>query len=132
MELKNRVELLAKSDPFNRQFNIKFINVNRGNLKGEIQLTELMKRQGNVIHGGFLAGLVDIAGSLCIFTFEEVMNGFTISMNVNYLNTLTGSMASFESTAERAGKRHIFMDIGIWDENNVKVVSANGIWSVVK
>lgn len=132
MDTMSRIAALMENDPYIRQFGITISHMAKGQIDLSLQIKESMMRIGNIVHGGVIAGLMDIAGSLCIFTHEGIANGFTINLSINYLSMLQGHILSIHASTEREGKGHLFISMYMEDERNQKVASATGVWKVMR
>jgi uncharacterized protein (TIGR00369 family) len=132
MNGNGRLNFLINNDNFMKNFHIEVEEERPGFTKILISITENMMRIGNVVNGGVIAGLYDISGALTVFTIADVMNSFTISLNVNFVETLSGAYCRINSKILKQGKRHFFLNMEILDEKQNVTSTGSGIWAVVR
>ncbi len=132
MGIESRILALKNSDSFMRQFDLELKHFEEGKIEVTVKVTESMMRAGGMVNGGVIAGLMDAIGSLCIFTYEDIVNGFTINLSTNFLEPLYDKIATLYARVERSGKKHLFITMYIEDGQNHKIANATGIWSVVR
>ncbi len=132
MDTNSRLNTLINSDNYMKTFQIEVLNETPGTVSLKVMLEDRHMRSGNVVNGGIMAGLFDIAGALSIFTIPEVMNAFTISLNVNFLEPLSGEYCILKSSIRRVGGKHAFIEMENIDKNGKVAATAHGIWAIVR
>lgn len=88
-------------------------------------------RKGDV-HGGVLAGLIDIAMSEAIrSTLSDFRGLSTISMTVNYLDVARGDLTAV-GTVARIGKSTAFAAAEVRDRTNKLVATGQGSFRIIR
>ncbi|MCL4345921.1 MAG: PaaI family thioesterase [Candidatus Thermoplasmatota archaeon] len=132
MDREGRLRTLMENDNFMKHFNMKIIESREGYLEIRVEIVEDMLRMGEIVNGGIILGLFDIAGSLTIFTIDGVVNGFTISMNTSFMRSLSGSYARIVSESKSHGRSHAFIHMNMFNDEDENTAVANGVWGIYR
>lgn len=132
MEREERLRALIENDNFMKTFDIDLVQIKQGYVELEVKIKESMLRMGDIVNGGIILGLFDIAGSLTIFTIDGVVNGFTISMNTSFMRSLSGKKVRIVSEAKSHGKSHAFIHMNMYNDENENTAVANGVWGIYR
>ncbi|MGP6206663.1 PaaI family thioesterase [Cuniculiplasma sp. SKW3] len=132
MEREERLRALIDNDNFMKRFKIELLETKEGYVDFKILIEENMLRMGEIVNGGIILGLFDIAGALTIFTLEGVVNGFTISLNTNFMRSLSGNYARVVSELKSHGKTHAFIHMNMYNDEGENTAVANGVWGIYR
>lgn len=130
MASTSRSKILLESDNFMKNFKIDILSEKQGEITLKILLEDRFMRIGDVVNGGIIAGLFDISGALSVFTLPEVLNAFTLSLNISFLIPLKGEYCTITSRVKKEGGKHAFIDIAMDDPMENTVATAHGIWAI--
>lgn len=80
-----------------------------------------------VVHGGAMATLADVGLFIIASQGEDMMNGATLSLNLNYLRPAKiGRFIECKGRIVRKGSSIIFVEGGLWDGND-ELQTFNGV-----
>lgn len=82
---------------------------------------------GPLVHGGAIAGLIDVAATAAFWASHEVSDssrGTTINFTVNYLRGAVGSDLSAHASVRRRGGSISVGDVSVRDASGDEVASA--------
>jgi uncharacterized protein (TIGR00369 family) len=132
MEREQRLQALMNTDNFMKRFKMELNQVKEGYIDLRVAIKEDMLRMGEIVNGGVILGLFDIAGALTIFTIDGVINGFTISLNTNFMRSLSGNYARIISESKSHGKTHAFIHLNMYNDEGENTAVANGVWGIYR
>jgi uncharacterized protein (TIGR00369 family) len=141
------IEIFSEKIPFNRFLKIKVQELNFDSIKLSIPMRkELMGHyKRNMLHGGVISSLIDVAGGLCAFaaiqkklpesSLEERVKKFskltTIDMHVSFLRPGTGSIFYASAYIMKAGRKIAVSRIELTNDSNQLIASGTGSYAVL-
>ncbi|QGA53753.1 hotdog fold thioesterase [Sulfolobus sp. E5-1-F] len=124
-------EILTQEEIFNF-IGIKFEKLERGYSRLKFNFDEKLTRIGGILHGGIIFTAVDYAGSYAVRTLENVKDGVTVELKINFLKPMKDGPFTVEAKVISEGKRLIVVDILAYDGNGNLCAKALGTWVVYR
>jgi len=124
-------EMLKQEEIFNF-IGIKFEKLERGYARLKFNFNEKLTRIGGILHGGIIFSAVDYAGSYAVRTLENVKDGVTVELKINFLKPMKNGPFIVEARIISEGKRLIVVDISAYDGNGNLCAKALGTWVVYR
>lgn len=80
---------------------------------------------GNIVHGGVIATLIDVAGAAAAFSnvdLESVRSGATGALSIQYLAPADGVALRAVAEVIRRGKRQVSLEVSVYAEGTDEAV----------
>jgi len=101
----------------------------------ELSLTEKVLNRSDILHGGVVSTLLDVAGGLagCYCNVQgNVRRAVTLSLNIQYIDSVSAG-AVFATARRRGGGYSIyFADAELLDEKGNLLATAQGTYKYIK
>ncbi|KAL2106436.1 hypothetical protein VUR80DRAFT_6752 [Thermomyces stellatus] len=93
-------------------------NVTRGKVDFELSIQKQHTNRLQTLHGGTLASMVDLGGSLAVASMGRFSTGVSTDLNVTYLSASgkPGEKVIGTATCEKIGKTLAFTLVQFWNE----------------
>ncbi|MGC8662959.1 MAG: PaaI family thioesterase [Thermoplasmata archaeon] len=122
--LKSVIEM----DPFLKHVGIKILSLEEGYAKLSMDFREEITRLGGIANGGAIATLADSTGGTSVSTLLTGKNQVTISLNIEFLESIENGPVIGEGKIERKGKHLAFASINIYDGKGKLCAHAQGVY----
>ncbi|WP_338602322.1 PaaI family thioesterase [Sulfolobus tengchongensis] len=124
-------EILKQEEMFNF-IGIRFEKLEKGYSRLSFNFDKKLTRIGNILHGGVIFSAVDYAGSMAIRTLDDVKDGVTAELKINFLKPMKDGPFVVEARVISEGKRLVVVDISAYDGNGNLCAKALGTWVVYR
>lgn len=127
MERTRAVEQAIVRSPFGRALGAETASVEPDRVVVRLPFSPRNVTVGEMVHGGAIASLVDIAATGAAWSGVEdpaAHRGTTIGLSVSYLAAALGSALSAEAVVRRRGRSVCFVDVTVRDDADREVASA--------
>ncbi|EAQ84824.1 hypothetical protein CHGG_08838 [Chaetomium globosum CBS 148.51] len=106
-----------KYNPQAHHTQLRISNATEGSVDFELHITKDHTNRLNIIHGGTIASLVDLGGSLAVASRGYYMTGVSTDLNVTYLSSGGKIGDKLHGTAECdwIGKTLAYTRVTFWD-----------------
>ncbi|KAF8442571.1 esterase [Kalaharituber pfeilii] len=100
--------------------NLKITDVEPGKVKFELEIEKYHTNRLGILHGGTIASMVDLGGSLAVASKGLFSTGVSTDLNVTYLSSggKVGEKIRAESICQKFGKALAFTNITFHNEAN--------------
>jgi acyl-CoA thioesterase len=122
-----RIELIRKqleNIPFARFLGIELEEIRSGTATLRMPVTEDLKRNNGIVHGGAIASLIDSATAFAILYLDPQRQSLTIDLTINFLRPLSDGYALAKATIIRAGRRIIVVSAEAFDSSGNLLATA--------
>jgi uncharacterized protein (TIGR00369 family) len=126
-DLRAAVEAAIVASPFGRRLGVRIDMVERDRVVVRLPFSADNVTVVDVVHGGAIAGLVDIAATGAAWSGVEDAagrRGTTIGLSVAYLSAARARELSAEARVRRRGRSVCFVDVDVRDADGAEVASA--------
>lgn len=126
--LKNDINALIKARPFHQWLGLDVTDVSEGRVEITAQWRPewVVNPEGNYIHGGILAALVDLGADWALFSHTR--RGVpTIDLRVDYHAPARGNLRVV-GTVVKVGRRISSAEARVFDESGKLVASGRGVY----
>jgi uncharacterized protein (TIGR00369 family) len=91
-----------------------------------------LRTEGEVVHGGAIASLVDSAGVVAVWSNvpPEVTRGATATMTVNYLAAAEAVDLTAEAHVVRRGRSVVFVDIDVTSPSGDRIAKGSLVYKL--
>ncbi len=91
-----------------------------------------LRTEGEVVHGGAIASLVDSAGVVAVWSNvpPEITRGATASMTVNYLAAAEAVDLAAEARVIRRGRSVVFVDVDVVSPSGERVAKGSLVYKL--
>jgi acyl-CoA thioesterase len=111
--------------PFAKLLGIEVVEIGSGYAKLSLEITEDLKRNFGIVHGGAIASLIDSATAFATLSLiEPGQRSTTIDLTIQFLRPLSSGHAVAEATVIRAGRRVLSVSANVYDEGGKLVATA--------
>ncbi|KAK4099478.1 Thioesterase/thiol ester dehydrase-isomerase [Parathielavia hyrcaniae] len=114
------MSFLAESGLERRLFqrHVRITNAVEGHVKFTLNITEDHTNRLKILHGGTIASLVDLGGSLAVASKGYFATGVSTDLNVTYLSSggKVGDILHAVAECHRIGKTLAFTTVSFWDK----------------
>src|SRR5687767_3522317 len=116
-EQSHRIREAYERVPFAQLLNLELGEVSPGVAVVHIAVSDQLKQNRGVVHGGVIASLIDTAAAFALLTLlKKDQTSTTIDLTVHYLRPLLGGRATAEARVVRAGRRVAVITVNVADE----------------
>ena len=93
-----------------------------------------LRTEGQVVHGGAIASLVDSAGVVAVWSNvpPEITRGATATMTVNYLSAAEAVDLTAEARVIRRGRSVVFVDIDVVSPSSERIAKGSLVYKLSK
>ena len=93
-----------------------------------------LRTEGQVVHGGAIASLVDSAGVVAVWSNvpAEITRGATATMTVNYLAAAEAVDLTAEATVVRRGRSVVFVDVDVVAPSGERIAKGSLVYKLSK
>jgi len=103
---------------FGQMLGIQLEGAQRGMATMSFEVTENLKQNNNVVHGGAIASLIDTATAFAIIPLlKEGETASTIELSISYLRPLIAGKVTCSALVRREGKRLIALSADVLDSD---------------
>jgi len=120
-----------EEEGFFKFLNLKVMEVSRGYAKVLIDVTENLKRKGDILHGGAIFSTLDYAGTIAVHTLDNVIDQYTVEVKISFMKPVIGPKFIGIARVLEEGKRVIFVELEGYDNDRL-CVKGIGTWYVVR
>jgi uncharacterized protein (TIGR00369 family) len=91
-----------------------------------------LRTEGQVVHGGAIASLVDSAGVVAVWSNvpPEITRGATATMTVNYLAAAEAVDLTAEACVVRRGRSVVFVDIDVTSPSGDRIAKGSLVYKL--
>jgi len=91
-----------------------------------------LRTQGEVVHGGAIASLVDSAGVVAVWSNvpPEITRGATATMTVNYLAAAEAVDLTAEAQVIRRGRSVVFVDVDVLSPRGDRIAKGSLVYKL--
>lgn len=130
MTAKEILERYKESNNYGRFLDMDFEIIKPGSVRYKLKIREEHLATPIAAHGGVVAGLIDgaigVAGLTHAAQNSQLIS--TVSLNINYLKPVElGDELTAFGTVISAGKRLIYTEASVRNQNDVEVAKASGV-----
>ena len=126
--MENEINALIQSRPFHQWLGLEVTDVGEGHVEITAQWRPewIVNPEGNYIHGGILASLVDLGADWALFSHTG--RGVpTIDLRVDYHAAARGNLR-IVGTVLKAGRKIPSAEAKVFDESGKLVASGRGVY----
>ncbi|CAG8437296.1 3435_t:CDS:2 [Ambispora gerdemannii] len=114
--------MASKTLSFVRELNVTSATESKVSLELQVQKEHLNKATG--LHGGLIATLIDIGGSLAIASKGIYNTGVSTDINVSFINAAKlNDVLTIEGKCEKLGKNLAFTSVDIHNKETGKIIA---------
>lgn len=93
---------------------MRVVKVGDGSVVCEVEVEERLQNAYKTLHGGAIATLVDIAGTIALLSLDPTKAGVSVDLNVSFCSAAkAGETVLVEGRVLRAGKKLGFTEVDI-------------------
>ncbi|MCL4333751.1 MAG: PaaI family thioesterase [Candidatus Thermoplasmatota archaeon] len=129
MDDQGIMEQLVNRDPFVNYVGIKTRILEEGSAESTLNLENKHMRLGNIVNGGVICALVDIAGGTAVLSVSK-KNQVTTNLDINFLNPLSKSPARAVGKVIRKGRNICVVKVEVFDGDGKLCAYATGSWFI--
>ena len=130
-EEEQRIKEAFNAVPFAHLLGIELGEMKRGAATLHLEVSDDLRQNNGVIHGGVVASLADTAAAFAILTLlKPTETTTTIDLTVHYLRPLLRGRISARARVVRAGRRVLVISIDILNED--ETLAATALTSFIK
>jgi uncharacterized protein (TIGR00369 family) len=122
---QQRIKRGLERMPFGQLLGIQLESAERGMATMSFEVTDLLKQNNGVVHGGAIASLIDTATAFAIIPLlKDGETASTIELSISYLRPLVAGRVTCSALVRREGKRLIALSADVLDgEGNLAATS---------
>ena len=108
----------VEHSPFARVLKLEVDDIAPDRAELSLPFDESIATYADVVHGGALASLIDVAATAAAWSAAEISDsprGATVSMTVDYLRAARGKRLTAVARVTRRGSSLCFCDVEVWD-----------------
>jgi len=112
------VRAFVEHSPFARVLKLEVGEIEPDRAELSLPFDESVATYGDVVHGGALASLIDVAATAAAWSAAEITDsprGATVSMTVDYLRVARGKRLTANARVTRRGSSLCFCDVDVHD-----------------
>ena len=115
---RQRIEEATKNVPFADLIGLKLDSVEPGSATMSLAVSEELKQNNRVVHGGAIASLIDSAAAYAVIPLlNQNETATTIDLTVSYVRPLRTGVATASAKVLRAGGRIIVISAEVLDND---------------
>jgi acyl-coenzyme A thioesterase PaaI-like protein len=119
-------------NPFLELLKVRQTQWSRGYAEFEMAVTPAHLNRQRIVQGGVIATLLDAAcGYSGLFSGEQPVHGFTLSLTLSFLDKGLGNVITAKGFLERRGKTIFFARGEAWMDSTLLVATAQGTFKYV-
>jgi uncharacterized protein (TIGR00369 family) len=114
------IRAFVEHSPFARVLKLEVDDIEPDRAELSLPFDESVATYGDVVHGGALASLIDVAATAAAWSaaeFSETPRGATVSMTVDYLRAARGKRLTASARVTRRGSSLCFCDVDVHDSD---------------
>ena len=113
---QQRIKRGLERMPFGRLLGIQLESAERGMATMSLEITDSLKQNNGVVHGGAIASLIDTATAFAIIPLLKAdETASTIELSISYLRPLITGKVTCSAFVRREGKRLIALSADVLD-----------------
>ena len=122
---QQRIKRGLERMPFGQLLGIQLERAERGMATMSFEITDALKQNNGVVHGGAIASLIDTATAFAIIPLlKDGETASTIELSISYLRPLITGKVTCSALIRREGKRLIALSADVLDsEGNLAATS---------
>ena len=122
---QQRIKRGLERMPFGQLLGIQLESAERGMATMSFEITDSLKQNNGVVHGGAIASLIDTATAFAIIPLlKDGETASTIELSISYLRPLITGKVTCSALIRREGKRLIALSADVLDsEGNLAATS---------
>ena len=122
---QQRIKRGLERMPFGQLLGIQLERAERGMATMSFEITDALKQNNGVVHGGAIASLIDTATAFAIIPLlKDGETASTIELSISYLRPLITGKVTCSALVRREGKRLIALSADVLDsEGNLAASS---------
>ena len=122
---QQRIKRGLERMPFGQLLGIQLESAERGMATMSFEITDSLKQNNGVVHGGAIASLIDTATAFAIIPLlKDGETASTIELSISYLRPLITGRVTCSALIRREGKRLIALSADVLDsEGNLAATS---------
>ncbi|KAL2119911.1 hypothetical protein VTJ04DRAFT_6872 [Mycothermus thermophilus] len=103
--------------------NLRVLRATEGFVDMELTIAPHHTNRLKILHGGAIASLVDLGGSLAVASKGYFGTGVSTDLNVSYLNNggISGNKVRVTATCDKIGKTLAFTRVNFYDQKNTLI-----------
>ena len=120
---------------FNRELGFVIKQWQEDHSQLELTLTDKVLNRSDILHGGVISTLLDVAGGLagCYCTVEgNVRRAVTLSLNIQYIDSVSTGVVLANARRRGGGYSIYFADAELVDEQGNLLATAQGTYKYIK
>jgi len=131
---QQRIKRGLERMPFGRLLGIQLESAERGMATMSLEITDSLKQNNGVVHGGAIASLIDTATAFAIIPLLKAdETASTIELSISYLRPLITGKVTCSAFVRREGKRLIALSADVLDgEGNLAATSLSTYMRLLK
>lgn len=109
------------ASPYIQHLGIRLVEIKRGQATLLLPFRNEMITREQVVHGGAISSLIDVAGMVAAWSDAEVperIRGSTVNLTVSYLAPAVASDLRAVARVLRRGRSLVYLDIEVFDAAN--------------
>ncbi|MCL4314924.1 MAG: PaaI family thioesterase [Candidatus Thermoplasmatota archaeon] len=122
------INKILETDPFLKPLRMKVVSRTEYEIVIEMPFTETVKRIGEIMNGGAIMTLADVAGGFSLLFDRDVLNQVTINLSINFIRPISNGPVIARGKKLRSGKTVGFSEVDIYDGSGKLCAKANGSW----
>lgn len=126
-DLSDINQVLA-TDPFLKPLGMKVVSRTEEEIVIEMPFTETVKRIGDIMNGGAIMTLADVAGGFSLLFDRDVINQVTINLSTNFIRPISSGPVVARGKKLRSGTTIGYSEVDIYDGSGKLCAKANGSW----
>jgi uncharacterized protein (TIGR00369 family) len=123
------LEGLVNRDPFMNNLGIKTKILEEGKAEALLHLEVKHMRIGNIVNGGVICSMVDIAGGAAVLSVNK-KNQVTTDLHVNFLSPISESPARAVGEVIKKGRNICVAKVEVFDGKGKLCAYATGSWFI--
>jgi len=120
---------------FNRELGIVINEWQEDKSQLQLTLTDKLLNRSDILHGGVVSTLLDVAGGLagCYCTVEgNVRRAVTLSLNIQFIGSVSSGVVLANARRRGGGRNIYFADAELLDAEGKLLATAQGTYKYVK
>lgn len=120
-----RVRKAFDAVPFIHFLGVEMESVMRGSAVLRLGVSDQLRQNNGIMHGGAIASLIDTAAAFAILTIlESGQTTTTVDLTIHYLRPVINGQAIAKARVVRAGRRIIVASVDVSDESETIMATA--------
>jgi uncharacterized protein (TIGR00369 family) len=123
------VQVPELDNPFLESLGVSLTRWEKGYAELSMPIRPATLNRQRILQGGAIATLMDAAAGYAGLHSDDLpIHGFTLSLNVQYLDKGLGDLVVAKGFLERKGKSIYFSAAEAWVDNKILIASAQGVF----